>query len=171
MKFSTAVAITATFALLSWDANAGSLGAAAVVKADSQTYTDSTKTKPEYRLRAGTFVAFVGGMKWGQRKCKDGLCRITFFDENSKKGVERTSWIEEPMLEYFEYPCHEVRGGMFGEQTTCLPIEGAMTHQWSLPFIMAGKAKCKELGIAPPEGPVAITDAPATAPATAPPQP
>ena len=158
------VAVLVTCAMLPPLAAAGT-GAGAILKRDAWSYTKPDKSKKEYHVKAGTFFAFFAGMNWNQRKCRSGLCRVLFFDQNTNKSTEKTTWVEESDLEYFMFPCEanssiDLAKAFGARDTQCLPIEGAATHQWTLTFVLSAKEKCKELGITPPEGSVFVQETP-----------
>lgn len=146
--------------LFSITALADSQGVGAVLKHSTQTYENSNKGKLEFKMKAGVFFAFFKGMTWGDYKSENGFVRVAFF-ENNDSGREKTTWIPESELEFFQFSCVEGAAQGFSVRSkSCLPIQtSGFKHQWTLEFKLAARNKCKELNIAPAPDSVILSEA------------
>ena len=143
------LAIAVIVAMTSSVIVAQSQGVGAILKKDSTSYTNSKADKPEFVLKAGTFVAFYKGLTWGDYKSENGYIRVAFF-ENNDEGQEKFTWVAEDKLEFFFFPCVQGSGGFSTRKSACVPVQvKGLHHQWALEFKVAAKNKCKEIGVLP----------------------
>ena len=154
-----AVIVTLTLSLFVRGAM-GCTGYGAVVKTDAWTYTSSDATKEEYHVSAGTYLTWNSMSGYGERKCKNGLCRVMFLRDNKEDAAPRITWARESDFAVFKFEGgNEIRGGWYSGQTQCKPFDGITDLRWTVGFLVSAEEKCKDLGVTPPDGKVLIVDA------------
>lgn len=160
MKYLIKCAFGLALTILPISASADSQGVGAILKHSTQTYENSNKGKLEFKMKAGTFFAFFKGMTWGDYKSENGFVRVAYFENNDSGRSEKTTWIPEGELEFFQFSCVEGAAQGFSVRSkSCLPFQtSGFKHQWTLEFKLAARNKCKELGVEPAQDSVILSE-------------
>lgn len=166
-KCLVSIVIAAAYSLSAFGANP-TQGSGAVLKEDAWSVKDVDGKEPEYHLRQGTLVAFLAmSGDWGDRRVKNGYCKVAFFIDNEGKGKEISTWVPDDKLEVFFYPCTpRDSGGLWYGSQACVPVQGFTKHHWSYEFKAAARGTFKKLGFSAAKGSVIVGD-PAAEPAVA----